>query len=112
VLTYQQPSRPDFQAAVTRDGCVYVALSGDLDITTTAALAGQLARLAGMRPARLVIDMSGVSFLDCGSARLLASSVTFLPPGQQPVLISVRPAVRRLLELTGLAAILTMLPPA
>jgi anti-anti-sigma factor len=97
------PARPGFQVAVTGDGRVYVAINGDLDVTTMAALTDHLAGLADLRPARLVIDLSGVSYLDCGSAWLLASTAALLPAGQQPVLSSARPLVRRMLELTELA---------
>jgi anti-anti-sigma factor len=101
-----QSRRPGFQTTIAEDGSVSIAIRGDLDVTTLAALAEQLARLADVRPTRLVIDMSGVSFLDCASARLLASTATFLPSGQEPVLSSAQPIVRRLLEVSGLAAII------
>jgi anti-sigma B factor antagonist len=91
-----------FQTAVDEDGRVRLKISGDLDITTGPALTDQLATLADLRPAGLVIDLSGVTFLDCASARLLAGMAALLPPDQPPVLTSVRPAVRRLLELLGL----------
>ena len=100
------PQVPVFQTAIGDDGRVYIKISGELDITTVPDLAGHLARLADLRPTRLFIDMSGVSFLDCASARLLADTAAFLPPGRQPVITSVRPTVRRLLELTGLAGII------
>jgi AraC-like DNA-binding protein/anti-anti-sigma regulatory factor len=54
------------------------------------------------RPARLVIDMSGVSIVDSSGARALAAAVGSVP-GQCPVVVrSLRPAARRQLELTGL----------
>jgi anti-anti-sigma factor len=105
VPTDTPPQLPAFRIAVDDDGYAHVAISGDLDLTTAAALADQLAKLADLRPTRLVIDMSGVTFLDCASARLLAGASAFLPPGRQLVLTSVRPPVRRLLELTGLAEV-------
>jgi anti-anti-sigma factor len=105
VPTEPQP-QPVVRAVDTGDGLVYVEMSGDLDITTVPVLADQLAGLANMRPTELFIDMSGVRFLDCASARLLAGTVALLPPGRQPVLTSVSPTVRRLLELTGVAGIM------
>jgi anti-anti-sigma factor len=96
--------RPAFEAAMASDGRVYVAISGDLDVTTVAALAEHLAVLADVRPTRLVINLSEVGFLDCAAARLLASTATFLAPGQRPVLTSLRPAVWRILHLTDMAA--------
>lgn len=91
-----------FQAAVDEDGRVRLKISGELDITTVPILTGQLATLTDLRPTGLVIDLSGVTFLDCAAARLLAGTTALLPAGGQPVLTSVRPAVRRLLELLGL----------
>ena len=102
--TDPQSRPPVLQAAVTAEGVVHLAIGGDLDVTAVAAVADDLAWLAEIRPTRLLIDMSGVRYLDCASARLLASLADFLPPGQRPVLSSVQPAVRRLLQLTGLAA--------
>jgi AraC-like DNA-binding protein len=53
-------------------------------------------------PARLVIDMSGVSVVDSSGARALAAAAGPVP-GQCPVVVrSLRPAARRQLELTGL----------
>jgi anti-anti-sigma factor len=106
VSTDPQPHLPTFQAAFGPDGRVHLEIRGDLDITTVPLLAGQLARLSDSRPTELTIDMSGVSFLDCASARLLADTAAFLPQGRQPVLVSVGPAVRRLLQLTGLDEIM------
>lgn len=94
-----------FQTAVDEDGRVRLKISGELDITTGPALTEQLATLAELRQAGLVIDLSGVTFLDCASARLLAGTAALLPPDRPPVLTAVRPAVRRLLELLGLPAI-------
>jgi anti-sigma B factor antagonist len=106
MVTGPRPQLPVFQTAVADNGRVDVKISGELDITTVPVLADHLARLADLRPTGLFIDMSGVSFLDCASARLLAGTAAFLPPGRKPVLTSVRPTVRRLLELTGLPRII------
>jgi anti-anti-sigma factor len=102
VPTDPQPQEPVFEVAIGDEGRVYVEVSGDLDITTVPTLADQLARLMDIRPTALFVDMSGVGFMDCASARLLADTAAFLPSGRPPVLTSVGPAVRRLLELTGL----------
>ena len=69
-----------FQTAVADDGRVDLKISGDLDITTVPVLTDQLATLADLRPAGLVIDLSRVTFLDCASARLLAGMAALLPP--------------------------------
>jgi anti-anti-sigma factor len=54
------------------------------------------------QPRRVVVDLSGLRFIDCSGARALAA-VTSSPLGQCPVVMrSVRPAVHRVLELMGL----------
>lgn len=102
-------SRPrpfGFHTVAAGDGLVHVAISGELDATTTETLAHQFAGLADLRPARLVIDMSAVSYLDCAAARLLAAANTVLPRGELLVLTGVQPPVRRLLDLIGLAELI------
>jgi anti-anti-sigma factor len=81
--------------------CV-IALSGMLDGPAAAVLAERIRAERAARPARLVIDMSGVSSVDFGGARALAAAVRPLP-GQSPVVVrSVRPSARSQLELAGL----------
>jgi anti-anti-sigma factor len=81
-----------------------LVISGELDVTTAPLLSRQLAQILEGRPQRLVFDMSGVDFIDCAAARLIASTGRFLPEGRRPVIRSPNPVVRRLLELTGFAA--------
>jgi anti-anti-sigma factor len=81
-----------------------VIIRGELDLTTTPLLCRQLAQIRYGSPQRLVFDMSGVDFIDCAAARLIASTGRFLPEGRRPVIRRPSPVVRRLLELTGLAA--------
>jgi anti-anti-sigma factor len=83
------------------DGTVVVRLSGDLDIPLRSALAEKLAVIAARNPGLLVIDLAGVTFLDGGTAAVIVKAAG-LPSGRKPVLRSVRPIVRRLLEVTGL----------
>jgi anti-anti-sigma factor len=81
--------------------CV-IALSGMLDGPAAAVLAERIKAERAARPARLVIDMSGVSSVDFGGARVLAATASPLP-GQPPLVVrSVRPSARSQLELAGL----------
>jgi anti-anti-sigma factor len=90
--------------AAATSGTATLVISGELDVTTTALLSRQLAQILEGRPQRLVFDMSGVDFIDCAAARLIASTGRFLPEGRRPVIRSPSPVVRRLLGLTGFAA--------
>ena len=54
-----------------RQGTTTIVVSGELDLVTMPFLAAQLARAVRDRPGRLVFDLSGTRFMDCGSARLI-----------------------------------------
>jgi anti-sigma B factor antagonist len=87
-----------------RPGTTTIVVRGELDLVTMPFLAAQLALAVRDRPGRLVFDLSGTRFMDCGSARLIAAAGEWLPDGGRPVIRRPRPGVRRVLELTGLDA--------
>jgi anti-sigma B factor antagonist len=73
---------PFLRVRVERDGGVCVmAVSGELDIATTPELARQAAAALESPPARLVLDLSGLDFIDCAGAGALASVIEALPAG-------------------------------
>lgn len=80
-----------------------VVVRGDLDLTTLPDLTARLRPVLNGRPEGLVFDMTGVGFMDCAAARLIAGTAGSLPPGRLPVLRSPGRLVRRLLDLTELA---------
>ena len=84
---------------------VTVTLGGDLDVTMAAPLRAQLARVVAARPGRLVFDLAQVGFIDCACARLIAGAGRSLPAGRRPAIHSASPMVRRVLDLSGLAAL-------
>jgi len=90
--------------ADTSQGTTTVFISGELDLVTMPFLSEQLARILRGKPRRLILDLTGTGFIDCGSARLIAGTGQSLPPGQRPVIRCPRPGVRRVFELTGLDA--------
>lgn len=85
-------------------GTTTVFIRGQLDLVTMPLLAEHLTTVLAVRPRRLVIDLTRTGFLDCGSARLIATASQSLPPGQRVVLRRPAPGVRRVFELTGLDA--------
>jgi len=88
----------------TRPGVATIVVKGELDLVTMPHLAARLALALRDRPSRLVFDLSGTHFMDCGSARLIAGAGQRLPGGGRPVIRHPGPGVRRVLELTGLDA--------
>jgi anti-anti-sigma factor len=85
-------------------GITTIVVKGELDLVTMPFLAAQLALATRDSPGRLVFDLSGTCFMDCGSARLIAGAGRRLPGGGRPVIRRPGPAVRRVFELTGLDA--------
>jgi anti-anti-sigma factor len=87
-----------------RPGTTTIVVRGELDLVTMPFLAEQLTLVSRNRPVRLVFDLAGTYFMDCGSARLIAGTGQWLPAGRCPVIRRPGPGVRRILELTGLDA--------
>ena len=104
----------DFELSVSvGDHCVVVAVTGECDMTSAADLRESLLGVLGRQSARLVLDLSGLQFLDCAGARSLvaASRRATLLGGALAVAAPADP-VARLLQVTGLGARLTTYPTA
>ena len=90
-----------------------VQVTGDIDLSSGPWLQEQLLRILRVSGDRLLIDLSGVSFIDCSGLRVLlgicrsaeqeACSVSF---------IAVSDHVRRLAELTGLQEAIPLTAPS
>ena len=112
------PGGPDADAAVpdgpragrvvveveSAPGATTISVRGELDLVTMPFLAEQLTLISRDKPGRLVFDLAGTAFMDCGSARLIAGTGQWLPDGRRPVIRRPGPAVRRVFDLTGLDA--------
>ena len=82
------------------DGGTIVAISGDVDVGTEAQLQQSLLRIMRECGAKLMLDVSGVSFMDCAGLRaLLATQRRAELRGGCMRLIAVSTAVRRTIEL-------------
>jgi anti-anti-sigma factor len=85
-------------------GTTTIVIRGELDLGTMPVLTELLTLISREKPEQLVFDLAGTHFMDCGSARLLASAGRWLPDGRRPVIRRPAAGVRRILELTGLGA--------
>jgi anti-sigma B factor antagonist len=91
------------------DGGTIMAISGEVDVGTEAQLQQSLLRIIRERPARLMLDVSGVSFMDCAGLRaLLVTRRRAEMRGVFLRLIATSAAVRRIIELTGAQEALAM----
>jgi anti-sigma B factor antagonist len=90
---------------------VVVALSGEIDLYTAPRLQSQLASELNVdHPVRLVVDMSGVDFCDStGMNVLLAAQRMAREHGGNVELSGPRPAVRKILQVTGLESVFTVI---
>jgi anti-anti-sigma factor len=87
------------------DGYVRVRLEGDLDFDATTKHAASLREVTDLRT-QVVLDVAGVRFVDSSGLRFL---VDLARRHDGPVrLEGVQPPVRRVLEITGLDAVLDL----
>ncbi|HEY0936755.1 MAG TPA: STAS domain-containing protein, partial [Trebonia sp.] len=102
----------DFELSVrARDQCVVVRIDGECDAGSTAALRESLLGVLAANPARVVLDLSGLDFLDCAGARVLVAvgrRATLL--GGTLAVAALTDPVARLLQVTGLGARLAVFP--
>ena len=78
-------------------------LSGELDSANAGALDASLAPLTGDGSARLIFDLSGLRFMDSAGIAVLLGVAAKVAAVR---LRDASPAVRRVIELTGLSDVL------
>jgi anti-sigma B factor antagonist len=91
-----------------------VAVSGEIDLYTAPRLAAELnSVLADGDPGRVVVDMSGVDFCDSTGMNVLLSAMKRARDGGGELELSgPRPAVRKILQVTGLDTVFTVVDDA
>ena len=88
-------------------GTPTVAVRGDLDMSNADALKQAVASIAADKPDALIIDFSGLRFMDSAGIAVLVDAANRVP---QVRLRHPSAAVRRVIEITGLTAIIVMEP--
>jgi anti-anti-sigma factor len=86
-------------------GVPIITVSGDLDLSNAGELEATVASLAAGRPERLVFDLSGLRFMDSAGIAVLLGAADRVHAVH---LRNPSPAVRRIVELTGLTAVLSI----
>lgn len=91
------------QIDVSADGVVVtVIVAGELDITTATVLSQRLLEIGAARPERLVLDLSGLVFVDVAGARALDETYTLLQTECPVIMRRPRSPARKIFGLTGL----------
>ncbi|AUG81748.1 hypothetical protein CFP65_7148 [Kitasatospora sp. MMS16-BH015] len=92
-------------------GAVLLRLAGEIDQDQNTALRHALDDAVRERPARLVVDMSSVTFSDStGVNALLRAQQAALAAEVELLIVGLRPQPRRLLALTGADEALAIRP--
>jgi anti-sigma B factor antagonist len=97
--------------SLTQGDRIVVSVRGEVDLYTVPRLQRELAgALAAGQPVRLVVDLSGVEFCDStGVNALLAAHRQAREAGGDLELAGPRPAVRKILQVTGLESVFTVI---
>ena len=92
----------DLTVKTVRNGAVCtLILGGDLDYCAAGDFLQQAARVLDDRIERLVLDLAGVTFLDCAGVRALAIATCFAPDGCPVIIRALSPPARRIIALLG-----------
>ena len=92
----------DLTVQTVRDGPVCTLIvGGALDLLAAGEVLQQAARVLDDRVERLVLDLAGVTFLDCAGVRALAIVTCFAPGGCPVIIRSLSPPARRIITALG-----------
>jgi stage II sporulation protein AA (anti-sigma F factor antagonist) len=102
-LNGEQPAEVVITTEVDPAGTTIVTVSGELDISTTSSLEAAIASITSERPERLIFDLSGLRFMDSAGIAVLLGAAAKI---RTVHLRNPSPAVRRILDITGLGNVL------
>jgi anti-sigma B factor antagonist len=96
---------------VLEAGSVVVTLTGDLDLAASPLFDREIARAVGLGPRRLVVDLRGLTFLDCrGLAAVLSARARARESGIAMSVRDVAGTPRRIFDLTGASVVFDLVP--
>ncbi|WP_344595637.1 STAS domain-containing protein [Actinomadura vinacea] len=96
-------------STASQGGHAVVTATGELDLYTAPRLQTALAGLLREQVDRVVVDMSGIDFCDSTGMNVLLSAMKRLKErGGTLELAAPRPAVKRILQVTGLDTVFTV----
>lgn len=97
-------------STASQGGHAVVTVSGELDLYTAPRLQSALTALLREHVTRVVVDLSGVEFCDSTGINVLLSAMKRIKEiGGTFELAAPRPAVNRILQVTGLDTVFSVL---
>jgi anti-anti-sigma factor len=98
------PALPLFEVLRRDDPrAINLYLRGELDMYSAPALLRELEKASAKRPARIVLDLAGLSFMDVSGLRaILDTARTVRREGGSLIISNPMPHIVRLLELTAI----------
>jgi anti-anti-sigma factor len=102
-LEHEPATEAAIDAHTDASGAAIVTVSGDLDISNADALEATVASIVARRPERLVFDLARLRFMDSAGIAVLLGAAAKV---QSVHIRNPTPAVRRVVELTGLTEVL------
>jgi anti-sigma B factor antagonist len=98
-----------FDSTVTEDDIVVLVISGPMDVETTPGLRDSLVRLVDEGRHRLVLDLSGVDFIDSIGLGVIVGMVHRLRPHDGSLALAApSPQARNVLEITQLVRVVAV----
>jgi anti-anti-sigma factor len=89
-------------ASALVDGAVKVSLQGELDLASARQMEEHFASIDEQGPSRVVVDLSGLAFMDSSGLRvLLLADARARDRGYELVLLPGQEPVQRVFEMTG-----------
>jgi len=99
-------------SAREEDSALRVVITGELDISTVPSFNKQLSDLETSSAPKLILDLSGITFMDStGLSAVLVSEMQARMRGQRFVVVAGPPHVHELFKLTGVDNFLEVVQP-
>lgn len=104
------PADEDFRIAVRDDaGTPTVVVEGEVDVATAPALRDELYRLIEQSSREVVVDLSGMDFIDSTGLGVFVGALKRAREGGGGIqLRGLKPSARKVFEITGLSSAFTI----
>lgn len=91
------------------DGAAIVAAVGDIDLSGSPALRSEMKKVQEAKPARIIVDLSGVPYMDSSGVATLVEAMKFARANRgKLVLCSLSDRVRSIFEIARLESVFTI----